>query len=63
MKCMVDIVSRQTALYRNWSPMRRLPPAAQLYHLAKEIVRNRERRLNPTLSEQEIEKKVRAFFR
>ncbi|MDO8526300.1 MAG: hypothetical protein Q7T03_01275 [Deltaproteobacteria bacterium] len=53
----------QTRLYQTWSPMKRLEAAAALYKLAKEIIRTREKRLHPLSSEQELEQRVRSFFR
>jgi len=56
-------VDYQTKLYQAWPPMKRLEAAAALYKLAKEIIRTREKRLHPSLDHQELEKKVRSFFR
>ncbi len=43
--------------------MQRLENAFQLYTLAKEMIRTRERRLHPDLSPEELELRVRSFFR
>ena len=53
----------QTNLYRKWSPMKRLEAASQLYQLTKEMIRTREKHLRPTLTDKELEKRVRSFFR
>lgn len=56
-------MNSQTNLYRLWTPARRLQAAYQLYLLAKETIRAREKRLHPEFSEKELEKRVRTFFR
>lgn len=56
-------MNSQTKIYKKWPPHRRLQAAAQLYQFAKEIIRTREKNRNPELTEQELEKQVRSFFR
>lgn len=53
----------QTKLYQKWPPMKRLEAAFQLYQFAKEIISIREKHLHPSLTPQELEKRVRSFFR
>ncbi|MBI4212351.1 MAG: hypothetical protein HY540_06910 [Deltaproteobacteria bacterium] len=53
----------QTALYRSWKPAKRLQAAFELYVFAKEILRHREKQKNPSLSDKDIELRVRSFFR
>lgn len=53
----------QIRLYQKWSPMKRLEAASQLYQLTKEMIRTREKHRRPFLTEKELEKKVRSFFR
>lgn len=52
----------QQRLYKRWSPHRRLQAAAELYQFAKEVIRTRERRRFPELSEQKLEERIRSLF-
>lgn len=42
--------------------MKRLQAACELYRFAREVIKTREKRLNPRLSEKELERRVRSFF-
>ena len=53
----------QTEIYKRWPPYKRLQAALELYRLAKEIIRAREKRLHPDWSAQDLEKQTRSFFR
>ncbi|MBI4223615.1 MAG: hypothetical protein HY609_01670 [Deltaproteobacteria bacterium] len=56
-------MDRQTLIYRKWPPPKRLQAAFELYQLAQEMIRTREKRRCPNLSAMELEKRVRLFFR
>jgi len=56
-------MDHQLEIYRSWPAWRRFQAAAHLYQLAREIIRTRETKRHPKMSPQEIEKKVRVFFR
>lgn len=57
------MMNRQTQIYQSWPTWKRLQAAMELYRLAKEIIQTRERKLHPNLSEQNLEKRVRSFFK
>lgn len=56
-------MDRQLEIYRSWPAWKRLQAAAELYKLAREIIRVREAKRYPKLGPQDIEKRVRSFFR
>ena len=56
-------MDRQLEIYRSWPAWKRLQAAAELYKLAREIIRVRESKRDPRLGPQDIEKRVRSFFR
>jgi Rv0078B-related antitoxin len=56
-------IDPQIEVYRRMQPWQRLKAACELYWLAREIIRNREKRAQPDLSAAELEKRVRSFFR
>ena len=52
----------QAEAYRRMKPWQRLEAACELYWLAREIIRKRESRAHPDLTDEALEKKVRSFF-
>lgn len=53
---------QQVEVLRRMEPWQRLAAARDLYWFAREIVKNREKRLRPELTPEELEKNVRRFF-
>lgn len=52
----------QVEVYRRLAPWQRLKAASELYWFAREIIKNRIRRLNSNMDDAEIEKRVRVIF-
>lgn len=59
---LADTVDPQVAILRRLAPWQRLEAAAALYQFAREIIKQRLKRENPKIDNDELEKKVRAFF-
>ena len=52
----------QLEIYRHMAPWQRLEAARELYWLAREIIKQREKAHHPELSPDDLEKRVRSFF-
>jgi hypothetical protein len=55
-------IDPQLDIYRKQAPWQRIAAASQLYFFAREIIKGRIKRINPNISETELEKKIRAYF-
>ncbi|MFH1830281.1 MAG: hypothetical protein ABH871_05855 [Pseudomonadota bacterium] len=52
----------QIDVYKRLAPWQRLKAACELYWLARDIIKNREKRAHPHLKGDALEKRVRSFF-